>query len=203
MATSPEIHIALDVSFTTLSKSGRVPFSLVLTATLHASRPITVLNFMTLLSTTQKALYEGGFTFTDAETGILAPRRTIDLCYDSGDDGGILLAPKNASLFLELQPDVPCRIEHVFKLVPSAPDSATVTQIMDAQESDASGLEPGRRYRVGLGGEQSSVSWWKYGPKDEVLGAEGRPVARELVEDTHPQALPLILDKAATFLVEE
>ncbi|MCJ1364180.1 hypothetical protein MMC16_003289 [Acarospora aff. strigata] len=141
---------------------------------------------MTLLSTTQKALYEGGFTFTftDAETGILVRRRNIDLCYEFGDDEGILLDPKNASMFLELQPNVPCRIEHVFKLVPPAPDNATMTQIMDAQDSDASGLEPGRRYQVGLGSEQSSITWWKYGRKDEVLGAEARPVTRELVEDT-------------------
>ena len=77
-----------------------------------------------------------------------------------------------------------------------------MTEITDAQNSDASGLEPGRRHQVGLGIEQSSITWWKYGQKNEVLGLEGRPATTEHVEDTHPEALPMMLDKTAIFEVE-
>lgn len=168
--STPEIHVSLSVCLKALSRSGSVPFSIILTATLRAPRPVTVLSFMTLLSTSEKALYEGGFTFTDTNTGVPAPRANIDLCYDFGD-GGILLGQENASMFLELQPGIPCRVEHALRLVPPAPEDATGAQPIYVDEGDASGLESGRVYKIGLGDEQATIAWWTYGTKDDVLNA--------------------------------
>lgn len=139
-------------------------------------------------------------SFTDADTGAPAAREKINLCYDFGEDGGILLDPKNASMFLELQPGVPCRVEHAFRLVPSASDHATGAQTMVLYDGDTSGLESGRVYKIGLGDEQNAIVWWRYRTKDDVLDAEGR-AGKECVHDTDPSPLPLLLGRAAMFEV--
>ena len=220
-----QININLTTSSTTLHKHGSSdPFTLTLEATLPKShdgtpnRPLTILVFDTVLGTEGTALFENGLDFINSDTGTPAERSTLIPHYTFGDKSGILINTKFEQYFVTLEPGVPYRVTHTMRPCPRFPGEnaskiAKSEAIAETVFSHAQGLDVGSTYQVALGNRMNSISWYRYGSKDEVLKGHigggllqrlmGPKRHNEQVRDSEMPAIPLVLQNSAGFRVEE
>lgn len=220
----PQINLNVTASSTTLHKHGSSnPFTLTLEATLlkspdTPSRSLTVLIFDTLLDPKGNALYENGLDFINSNTGTHAKRPSLTSHYTFSDKSNILINTEFERYFVTLEPGVPYRVTHTMRPCPRLPrdDEATAKDenIVIAAFSHVTYLDVGSTYQVELGNKMNSISWYRYGSKDEVLNGQdirGGPIQHlmgpkrdhERVGDSEMPAIPLVMQGSTTFSVEE
>lgn len=209
-AQAPRILITASTSAETLSKSGIGPeFSITLSATVEAGSPITVDPFLSLLQPDYLALYDRGLTFTNVETGQIAKRGNMNICYGGLDslltsDQTLEIPPESSGLTFE--------ISHAFKApVPgewiqsqhfegdSLVNSGPPRRFRHTADSD--GLEVSQVYEIGLGEDLTKIKWWYWGSKWEVFWFGFYRRSRYPSEGT-PE-LRMVLTNRATFTIVE
>jgi hypothetical protein len=186
---APRIIVTASTSTTELSWSGAgLAFSVTLEIAVEADVPITILPNHTLLETDKMALYEGGFTFTNIQTGGVARREIISDCrncptsYITADE--TVEIPKQSG-------SSRCVVTHTFN--PPYPGGFFA--------GHSRGLEIGQTYDIGLGDKLSKVRWWKWGSKAEVFSFPFYRRGRYPSEVT-PELQMMLVNRARITVVE-
>lgn len=170
------ISIAIEPASYSLSQSKELP-NLSITVQSHASRPITVFTFATVLNP-RLALMRKNFYCVDEATG-----KPVWLERTKGPQRPAFrrrLGDTDEQYFLELQPEQPTTITCPFVLASgwkhrgqTGPQGRTseVSHVYLGREYQ-NFLEPGHSYRFGIADDEC-LRWWRYGTKDEVLEPRG------------------------------
>lgn len=139
MPQPPKVTVSLSASSSTCFLSGDPPFTVYISFTSHADRPITVMYDRTILT-------DSGLEFVDVLTGKVVGPEHIDLLLNEGGSW-------HAEDFLRLEPGKPWVEERTFTTTGYAPD--------------VSFLRKGNEYLVRY--QDLSFRWWGYDEVQEVL----------------------------------
>jgi len=182
----PSISMFISLAPNPHSYSSPAPPTLSVTATSHASRPLTMLTWHTLLDP-HLALRQSAFCITDLTTGTPVPQTTVQLSRaplqrraGSPDD----------RLFLTLFPEQPVTVAIPFgyPVEPNGPPRPaghpgrmreSARGAIPRSVCGVDGLVAGRRYELRVCGGLK-VGWWRWGTREEVLEPEGSREAATL-----------------------
>ena len=177
----PSVSLSMSVDPSTCNVNSETLPTLSLTVTLHASRPITVCTYGTVLNP-KLALRSKNFSVFD----LTANQRVWT---ELGKLQRYPLRPRlgdsDEQYYLTLLPETPLTITHPFSLIKRwrnrDPDGGLT---ISPKAPDYKGevfrnyLEPGHKYRIGVEGQ--GLGWWRYGTKEEVLAPAGAPLSENL-----------------------
>lgn len=186
------ILVEVSTSSTTLDKSSHQPFVITLSARVDNDRSVTADVFRTLLWPRSAALDYQGLTLKDIDTGALAQRGVIDICYRPADrltgasTDVVQLPPRDSTESYAVSHSFQMPVEAL--AAPSAEDDPMMKELM-LEDDQTIGLIAGHTYEIGLGTDMSEVSWWREGNKSEVFlrgplsrhDERGAPLEMELV----------------------
>ncbi|KAI9930812.1 hypothetical protein ASPWEDRAFT_182773 [Aspergillus wentii DTO 134E9] len=171
--SAPSISVQLSIHPPRFTPGSQPPPSLSITATSHATQPITI------------------FTWPEIFNLALAQRRKNFTCLNLTTNTAIRLettkGPKRTAFsqasggrddkaFVTLEPEIPVTFTDSFKL--------------GIAQGERCRVEPGHRYRFGVN-EGEEIWWWQYGRKEDVMKS---PDSAGMDE---PSGLPIALDNVA------
>jgi hypothetical protein len=183
----PSVSLSISIDPSTCSVNSENLPTLSLTVTLHASRPIMLCTYGTILNP-KLALRQRNFSVFDltANQRVWTEIGQIHRCALRRR-----LGDSDEKYYLTLLPETPVTITHPFSLVSRwrnrDPDKALTRS---PRASDYKGevfrnyLEPGHKYRIGVEGQ--GLGWWRYGTKEEVLAPAGAPPSENSCSWTEP-----------------
>lgn len=176
-SSTPSISIELHIS-PVINIQDPTPPTLSVTAVLHADRPITVLTWATILDPEKRR----NFWADDLGSELPVPvHLEILKCVKR------INAP-DQRYYLTLHPDTPTTVSCPFWVahrINHRGSNDGHTRIHRLRREWALYMEPGHRYRFGVA-DGEGIDQWRWGTKDEVLGARGfklREVDERIVFD--------------------
>jgi len=156
--TPPLVSVSLELDSYSFSQGEEVELSI--TATSHASTPITVFTWPTIFNPSL-ALRRKNFECLDLDTNTpLNLEKT-----KGGKRSGFVLRHGSADA------------EYCYTLMPEEPINFTAPFMI----INYRGIVPGHRYRFGVC-QGEKIEWWAAGTKDEVLKAPGEPEASAMYD---------------------
>ncbi|KAG5756146.1 hypothetical protein H9Q72_001081 [Fusarium xylarioides] len=175
ISMTPTISVSLSIDPPTFTRGSVSPPSatITITATLHASEPITIFTWHTIFNL-ELAQRRKNFICTDLTTGLplqlettKGPKRP-QFSYELGghDD----------QYFITLEPEKPTIITHRF--------------LRSAGLEGDRVFKPGHRYQLKVR-DNEEAEWWRYGKKEDVMSPPGQSSPKEGCED--PSGLPIRL----------
>jgi hypothetical protein len=157
--TPPSVSVSLELSSYSFSQGEEVELSI--TATSHASTPITVFTWPTIFNA-PLALKRKNFECLDLDTN--TPLK-LEITKGGKRSGFVFRhGSADAEYCYTLMPEEPVKFTSPFKII------------------DYRGITPGHRYRFGVC-QGEKIEWWAAGTKDEVLKAPGEPEASAMYDE--------------------
>jgi len=188
---------------------------------------VTVRPTGTLLQQHYLALEQGGLTFTDVSTALLAPRPQLHIQMQDAD-----ISPAAVVEIPAQDSEKPFVVTHTFNPEEEVGSyNEMAERIMEnlqgvgaeeaaglgedkvslrcglspgeelrASLSQSTGLEVGREYEIGLGDELARVVWWRVGGKQDVFDGDGKLRGPRVIEQPK---LKMRLVESARFEVVE
>ncbi|KAF4445780.1 hypothetical protein F53441_10529 [Fusarium austroafricanum] len=156
----PVLSISMSIDPPQFTRGSETPPTISITATSHASEPITIFTWHTIFNL-KLAQQRKNLICIDLTTG-----RRIQLETTKGPQRlqfSFALDGRDDQFFVALEPETPMTITHRFLR------SAAV-------ESDK-GFTPGHKYRLEIR-ENEEAEWWRYGKKEEVIDHASGPSIR-------------------------
>lgn len=151
----------------TLDLSGSPPFRLILTLTLHASRPILIYTHDTFLDP-RTALHQGGISFSNLQSGT-----TVDMPTFHVNCGPGPYRPRDKRRFKRLEPGRERRVEIPFgSLQPALSEKGEKERRFDVCFWLQTGnFKTGETYSAVLPSDQT-VTWWRWAGEGDGEGTE-------------------------------
>ena len=194
----PSLSISLSLSppLYRLTEPRMIP-TLSLEVTLHASQPITIFTWNTILNLEQ-ALHQYGFEIIDKSTNTTVPQITTTATRPAIKRQ---LGSLDERLFVTLMPEVPYTVQTPFGFIPV--NQTQVDEPINGREvHGVRGLKNGEytlRVNRAKGSERKEkyhISWWRYGTKEDNLeparSSGAGPFNTSLGKSEEPS--PLVLD---------